>query len=217
VLNNAYRTVPDAWETERYNLSAGWVSGVDLYKVKLPPTPLSPPLSPPVSTLNARWTSALIALDVSSPRPPNLGVPAFTSGDPGIDLCSDERFAEGAIQIVQEEGDLIVIPPRVWHQVYHLEPSIAVASQHMNDDNKMDVFNHILDWSSSFDRHSDDSGGRNHEILSYHSFASLTSAEQVVAVIRAALTMRNGEGEGEKLFRELMEQDVEASSGPTVD
>lgn len=30
---------------------------------------------------------------------------------------ADELLWQGAVEVVQEEGDLIVIPPRWWHQV----------------------------------------------------------------------------------------------------
>jgi len=63
-----------------------------------------------------------------------------------VDLFTHEfnEVCGASMQIVQEEGDLILIPPNCWHQVYHLEPSIAVAGQYCNRANKRRVFSHIL-------------------------------------------------------------------------
>jgi ribosomal protein L16 Arg81 hydroxylase len=50
------------------------------------------------------------------------------------------------VQIVQEEGELVWIPPHWWHQVYHLQPSIAIASQLCHETVKDRVFKHILSF-----------------------------------------------------------------------
>ncbi|CAN0209865.1 unnamed protein product, partial [Ectocarpus sp. 13 AM-2016] len=39
-----------------------------------------------------------------------------------------QEVMQHAVCGVQEAGELVLIPPRHWHQVYHLEPSLAVAS-----------------------------------------------------------------------------------------
>ena len=48
----------------------------------------------------------------------------------------------------QKEGDLVLIPPRWYHQVYSLENSFAIASQYANNINKFQIYKHILEWSS---------------------------------------------------------------------
>ena len=50
---------------------------------------------------------------------------------------------------MQEPGDLVIIPPNWWHQVYHLEPSIAVAFQFIDERGKERVFAHIINWCKS--------------------------------------------------------------------
>ncbi|CAN0445798.1 unnamed protein product, partial [Ascophyllum nodosum] len=52
------------------------------------------------------------------------------SGDSSASWPStrEAQITEMASSGVQEPGDVVIIPPRHWHQVYHLEPSVAVAS-----------------------------------------------------------------------------------------
>jgi hypothetical protein len=78
---------------------------------------------------------------------PTLNLPVFLSGQADIDHCqTDPRLPLGALQIVQHPGEMILIPPNFWHQVYHLEPSIAVASQYVNAAGKKRMFSHMLEW-----------------------------------------------------------------------
>mmetsp|Transcript_71938 Transcript_71938/g.203912 ORF Transcript_71938/g.203912 Transcript_71938/m.203912 type:complete len:514 (+) Transcript_71938:408-1949(+) len=53
------------------------------------------------------------------------------------------------ITVLQTEGQLLLIPPRWWHQTYHIEPSVAIAGQYLNANNEEDVYNHILEWSEA--------------------------------------------------------------------
>ncbi len=53
-------------------------------------------------------------------------------------------LSENIYIALQVEGELITIPSGYWHQVYHLEPSIAVASQFMNSWNQERIFDHMI-------------------------------------------------------------------------
>ncbi|CAM9823266.1 unnamed protein product [Ascophyllum nodosum] len=68
------------------------------------------------------------------------------SGDSSASWPStrEAQITEMASSGVQEPGDVVIIPPRHWHQVYHLEPSVAVASQYMDYRVRRGVFHHIL-------------------------------------------------------------------------
>ena len=163
-LFRARRNAPDAWGM--YNISAGWVSDIDLYRHRQ-----SIPLGALVSyasklrteegmlsnkdtkdglkqtggkvtknkgleqlmqsTLTNAWLSH--AMSVMSMLPPsgdgsplgadvskdndkireirgNLDVPIFLSGEAHLDFeCADKRLANGALQIVQEAGDILVV------------------------------------------------------------------------------------------------------------
>lgn len=79
------------------------------------------------------------------------------------------------------------------HQVYHLEPSVAVASQYMDHHVRRRVFRHILDWCGA------------EEGALPAKFDRLTAAEQVQAVLKAALVSRLGEEKGVKTFASLGE------------
>ncbi|CAM9710773.1 unnamed protein product, partial [Heterosigma akashiwo] len=109
-LLEAKRNPPVAWDSQIYNISAGWQSPVDLFKF------------------------------VDEEEDGNI---VFSSGTP---LDEDDTFQEQCLVLIQEEGDMVLIPPGWWHQVYNPEPSIAVASQYMNGNNKDRVFDHILTW-----------------------------------------------------------------------
>ncbi|CAM9733218.1 unnamed protein product [Discosporangium mesarthrocarpum] len=86
--------------------------------------------------------------------------------------------------VVQEAGDVIFIPPRAWHQVYHLEPSIAVASQYMDEAIRDGVFEHILNWT-----------GASKDSLP-PSFVDLSVKEKVQEVLKEALMARYGHKKG---------------------
>jgi hypothetical protein len=70
-------------------------------------------------------------------------MPLFRSGEVSID-SSGPKLCNGAYAAIQEEGETVFIPPNSWHQVYHLQPSIAIASQHMNHFNQRQVLQHML-------------------------------------------------------------------------
>lgn len=168
--------IPDSWGP--YNLTCGWVSDLDLYLER------GDPRRP--SLLSWLWRNhSDLANDI----------PEFSSGcediDEGRDSALRESMETGAVRLVQEEGDLVLIPPGWWHQVYHLQPSIAVASQFCGEDIKQRVFDHILEWSGEG---AGLTGG------------GLSPREQVQSVLRAALLRRHGPGPGERLFRQLYNQ-----------
>ncbi|CAM9791432.1 unnamed protein product, partial [Laminaria digitata] len=98
-----------------------------------------------------------------------------------------------AVSGVQEQGELVLIPPRCWHQVYHLEPSVAVASQYMDHRVRHRVFRHILDWC-----------GAAEEARPFPAQLDLlTHADQIREVLKAALVARLGPEEGQRCFDNL--------------
>lgn len=224
-LFDARRTAPDAWGA--YNISAGWVSDIDLYRHRQSfalgalanaESKIKPGSRPTggsgldkirKSSLNGKWLKAALSPKTTGEK--NLDVPIFMSGDDGIDYCQDPRLVEGAIQFIQEEGDLVLIPPRYWHQVYHLEPSIALASQYVNDVGKNRTFNHILKWCSGdpkLDQRSEDSvcDGVAYNAKLPSDFASLSEKEQVLCVIQAGLRLQHGRLKGSALMKKLCEK-----------
>ena len=236
-LFDARRTAPDAWGA--YNISAGWVSDIDLYrhrqnfalgalanaetKIKLGSRQSGGGGLEKIrsSSLNGKWLKAALSSESTesadqsstaySAVEKNMEAPIFMSGDDSIDYCQDPRLVEGAIQFIQEEGDLVLIPPRYWHQVYHLEPSIAVASQYLNDVGKNRTFNHILKWCSGdgkLDQRSDDTAcdGVAYNANLPSDFGSLSEKEQVLCVIQAGLRLQHGRIRGSALMRRLLSE-----------
>lgn len=53
---------------------------------------------------------------------------------------------QDVVACVQEEGDLVVIPPRWAHQVYHLTPALGLAWQVANRANIRRVLRHVLEY-----------------------------------------------------------------------
>lgn len=228
-LFEARRNAPDAWGA--YNISAGWVSDVDLYRhrqnillgalagahmkqrpenkgMKGTRTGLEILTS---STLNNKWLQTAISDNWSeaanknsaqSLSNSNLDVPIFLSGLDAVDYCQDPRLAAGALQLVQEEGDLILIPPRFWHQVYHLEPSIALASQYVNELGKDTTFRHILKWCSTGD--SEENVGSSATATSLEEISSLPVQDQVMSIIKKGLKLQHGIVKGPALMRKLL-------------
>ena len=46
--------------------------------------------------------------------------------------------------VPEEPGDVVIVPPKAWHQTYALEPSCAVASQFCGRRDAPTVFEHML-------------------------------------------------------------------------
>lgn len=141
-LLRARRHAPDAWG--QYNISAGWVSDLDLYRFPLHGSTRRPagkrstrPAKPkPATTLNQMLAEAHARAGARAGKESTAAAVSasplfFESGDPHLDHWPAAMLplAEGCIQILQREGELVTIPPFYWHQVLHLQPSIAVASQ----------------------------------------------------------------------------------------
>lgn len=78
-------------------------------------------------------------------------------------------------------------------QVYHLEPSVAVASQYMDHRVRHRVFDHILDWC----------GVAEESRPSPAQFGLLTPADQIREVLKVSLVARLGPEEGYKVFDKL--------------
>ena len=118
----------------------------------------------------------------SSTRPPI----ALQSGVP-------DHLWQQRIEIVQREGDVVLIPARWWHQVIHLEPSIAVAGQHMNAQNSRRVLQHMRDWCGLGQAPFPDD------------FDLWTPPAQIEHVLREALAAQHGAEEGEFLYAQLVD------------
>lgn len=74
--------------------------------------------------------------------------PTVSSTEIVVDLPDCLHGVEGVQAVVQEEGDLIVIPPSWAHQVYHMEPSLCLAWQQCNRSNLRHVVRHMLTWAA---------------------------------------------------------------------
>jgi len=129
----AYRLEPNAWDG--FSLSAGWQSDVDLYRHK---------------DQAREWFSAYELgtmgeeqRDAALERVPKAASRAFRSSKE----LSPDRVASNLASVVQREGELLLIPPRWWHQTLHLEPTVAIASQYTNSRHVDRVYRHMLSWS----------------------------------------------------------------------
>lgn len=232
----ARRNPPDAWGA--YNISAGWVSDVDLYRHRqnfglgaLANAEIKRQNSGKKGTtgdlhkiasssLNGKWLQAALGVDASELRSvkpdnanqvtfSNLDVPIFMSGDAAVDYCEDPRLVAGAQQFIQEEGDLVLIPPRYWHQVYHLEPSIAIASQYVNTIGKDRTFNHILRWCSGGAECDDVGENSVSDVSALRSklpkdFNNQSEKDQIMSVIKTGLKVQHGLIKGSALMKKLL-------------
>lgn len=201
-LLNAYQKIPDAWDS--LNLTCGYLSDLDLYH-----DITSPSMKFILGKLNKKkdfndieidifnkvWLESFIEYNhmtkgnvfkehfeyIDLQR--NLNVPVFSSSEAReISQSNSKLIDDGSFQIVQEEGELILIPPGYWHQVYHLQPSIAVASQYCNHVIKNKVFKNILSYC----------GCDEETIQSVLNHKALSPHEEVDIVLRTALSKRLG-------------------------
>lgn len=74
-------------------------------------------------------------------------VPEILEGTVTLDLPEVLADVEGVQALVQEEGELVVIPPGWAHQVYHLQPGLSLAWQVCNRGNLKNVIMHMLTWA----------------------------------------------------------------------
>ena len=92
---------------------------------------------------------------------------------------------------------MVIIPPKWWHQVYHLEPSIALAGQYFNDEVKENVFNHICSWSNVNVDCKDDIKqryGDENENMKY----------RILDTIEIALISQHGKDVGRKILDDIL-------------
>ena len=160
------------------NISAGWVSDVDLYRC--------------VSDKEV-YISSLGKLLIEH-LPVGEEIPFFNSGINEVDNA-DPRVFRNVVCIIQEEGDMLIIPPKWWHQVYHLEPSIALAGQYFNDRVKENVFNHICEWCNL---------DRDKTWSSIYNGESVDIKKKVLGIIEMALISQHGNDEGKKIFDSII-------------
>lgn len=181
----ARRNSPDAWDDGRVELSTGYVSDIDLYRVKLPVTLgdvmtkkmkmkikeeeeeeekgrrmengydggcsddydddddetirsigmfnellLQAAMMMMMTMGQSQLNSSQSDRKSDGSYSPNVEIPLFRSGNPVIDTSRLNKYGfisatkdgfislqEGFMSIVQEPGDLILIPPGCWHQV----------------------------------------------------------------------------------------------------
>ncbi len=151
------------------------MSDVDLYKL-IPKTP---------SSALAEMLNSYAAGEQR-----NSQLYTFAAGDMKVDK-SDKVMFRNAVLVVQEEGDTIFIPPKWWHQVYHLQPSIALAAQYMNIVVESRVFSHILSWT-----------GSNVADLP-ENFASMSDQEKIQCTLKLGLCSQHGPEKGSLCFEEL--------------
>lgn len=100
------------------------------------------------------------------------------------------RGAHCFLDAIHDKGTPVHVP---WCQVYHLEPSVAVASQYMDHRVRHRVFRHILDWS----------GAAGKSRPSPTQLVLLTPADQIREVLKAALVARLGPVAGHEVFDNL--------------
>ena len=158
------RTETNAWG--EYNVAAGWQSDIDLYHRVLVDKEdgVKSPLNKHWErvyrecegngekvTRPPRFASSDTVLEAEEDLWPLDAENIALDGDSGDsedagDVGSVPSMVNGAIQIVQRPGETVMIPPGWLHQAYSLTPSIAVAGQYMNSQNKERVVQHIMDW-----------------------------------------------------------------------
>lgn len=115
----SYRLPSVAWENDSF-LSCGWQSDMSLFRHR------SEGIRCAESFASLEETNPLqkydemvrLAMDVEK-LSPSCDFPSEMSNHEATTLYA----------VVQEPGDLLIIPAYWWHQTYALEPSVAVASQ----------------------------------------------------------------------------------------
>lgn len=156
----ARRLESSAWDGGVYNVSAGWQSPLDLYQTPGAVAHAWPSAEALSNLLPDARTAALAAVQADCDRlvveaaagetASGAGAAAtgfpFAPSEAGLLLAGSALGGRRRVAVLQREGELLLIPPRWWHQTYHLEPSVALAGQYCNAQNGAGVATHVLDW-----------------------------------------------------------------------
>jgi hypothetical protein len=148
----AYRVnIPDAHK-ELY-CSTRLDSKVDLYRTiigeRLGDYAASLKNNSALDDLNEVWTASLLNSNHEDPEllKRNAEAPVFLSNRKPVNEVSDRRYKQAlhdaAYQLVQKPGEMVIIPPGFYHQTYHLDETVSIASQYCNESNKDIVFDHM--------------------------------------------------------------------------
>eukprot|EP00747_Dinoflagellata_sp_TGD_P055951 gnl/TRDRNA2_/TRDRNA2_149825_c0_seq1.p1 gnl/TRDRNA2_/TRDRNA2_149825_c0~~gnl/TRDRNA2_/TRDRNA2_149825_c0_seq1.p1 ORF type:complete len:437 (-),score=76.77 gnl/TRDRNA2_/TRDRNA2_149825_c0_seq1:101-1411(-) len=116
-----------------------------------------------------------------------------------------ERYPRAAkvhplLEVIQMPGEVIIFPAHYFHQTYHYDPTIAIASQMLNEGCKDRVLGQILDFA-----------GCSRASLPPSFWTSLPTSEQVRVVLGAALD-RHMPGKGQLVLERMQLSDC----GPDV-
>ena len=128
------RGSPDAGITESVPLSAGWQSDFSLFDSRSSNIPSA-----------KEW--AYLEEDSKLEAMTNIALSTELL-TPSLELNNDDNLSIWTV--VQNPGDLLIIPAFWWHQTYALEPSLAIASQRCGlSRDTARVINHILETSGA--------------------------------------------------------------------
>lgn len=192
----ARRLESSAWDEGRFNVSAGWQSPVDLYHERVAASEW--PTAMDLGVMNSEDHHA--ALDGIQEACEGSHFP-FIPSEPA---CLLERLqgpmsqavpqSRRRVSVVQRAGELLLIPPRWWHQTYYLEPCVAVAGQYLNENNFGSVSKHILDWCNY--------KGAGYDFFQYRK-DGVGAHTAISKLIQIALVSKHGEAKGMVLFSQL--------------
>lgn len=68
---------------------------------------------------------------------------------PDVQRFPTSAHVKPLLEVVQRTGELVIFPAHYFHQTYHYGPTVAVASQMMNEGCKVRVLNQIFDFAGN--------------------------------------------------------------------
>jgi hypothetical protein len=219
--------IPNAWNMKHYSISSGMISDIDLFE-NYSSLKFSQLMDPTIYKYIERliqpdwrgWVEPIVEIfndycELSEYEKASYGsLPVFFSsrfrkGNGGKSEAIypdvndfDTKYRPTFVE--QKEGEMVVIPPGYWHQVYHLESSIAVASQFFNADTKERVYRHMFEWAANsrvghVGSHFTDKSQQSIPMENIN----LTDEQQVLYVIQKCLRLKYGTLKGRRLYRNL--------------
>lgn len=201
----AARQENTAWDNGRFNVSAGWSSDVDLYHRRVVGKSLDWPSAAALGVMPAVARQYAVShirntSEVSHQFEPSR--PLSLTSSAGISARDTSPATKRRVSVLQQEGELLLIPPRWWHQTYHLEPCVAVAGQYMNPKNERQVLTHMLEWAGAEGTKLPEGtgGGLEHALTPEDAEAARS---RILGVLKTALRSHHGRESGDELFEEL--------------